>query len=157
LLPYSYLGIQWLIIEFCRSSENDEDRHLQRKLHPATAPDRSRLDRGAQARRHVLAGDEGPGQDFPAEAIKKAGYHATFRGMKGYNGVATLTREAPEKIIFGLHEGPDNEDFRIMQTVVSGIPIINSYVPQGYSITSEKYALKLAWFSAPASLFRHGA
>jgi exodeoxyribonuclease-3 len=85
-------------------------------------------------------------QDFPAEAIEKAGYHATFRGMKGYNGVATLTREAPEKVIFGLHEGPDNEDFRIIQTVVSGIPIINSYVPQGYSISSEKYALKLAWF-----------
>ena len=31
-------------------------------------------------------------QDFPAEAIEKAGYHATFRGMKGYNGVATLSR-----------------------------------------------------------------
>jgi exodeoxyribonuclease-3 len=30
--------------------------------------------------------------------------------------------------------------------VVGGIPIINTYVPQGYSITSEKYALKLAWF-----------
>jgi exodeoxyribonuclease-3 len=85
-------------------------------------------------------------QDFPAEAIKRTGYHATFRGMKGYNGVATLTREAPEKVIFGLHEGADNEDFRIIQTVVSGIPIINTYVPQGYSISSEKYALKLAWF-----------
>jgi exodeoxyribonuclease-3 len=30
--------------------------------------------------------------------------------------------------------------------VVSGIPIINSYVPQGYSISSEKYRLKLEWF-----------
>jgi len=30
-------------------------------------------------------------QDFPAHAIQKAGYHATYRGMKGYNGVATLT------------------------------------------------------------------
>jgi len=92
-------------------------------------------------------------EDFPAEAIEKAGYHATFRGMKGYNGVATLTREAPEKVIFGLHEEPDNEDFRIIQTVVSGIPIINSYVPQGYSISSEKYALKLAWFQRLRAYF----
>src|SRR4029077_14317985 len=69
-------------------------------------------------------------QDFPADAIQKAGYHATYRGMKGYNGVATLTRIAPEKVVYGLHTGPDNEDFRIIQTVVSGIPIINSYVPQ---------------------------
>jgi exodeoxyribonuclease-3 len=85
-------------------------------------------------------------QDFPVEEIRKAGYHSSFRGMKGYNGVATLTRTAPEKVIHGLHEGPDNEDFRIIQTLVGGIPIINSYVPQGYSISSEKYALKLAWF-----------
>jgi exodeoxyribonuclease-3 len=85
-------------------------------------------------------------QDFPVEAIGKAGYHATYRGMKGYNGVATLTRSLPDKVVYGLHDGPDNEDFRILQTVVSGIPIINSYVPQGYSISSEKYAFKLAWF-----------
>ena len=66
--------------------------------------------------------------------------------MKGYNGVATLTRAMPEKVIYGLHEGPDNEDFRIIQTIVNGVPIINTYVPQGYSISSEKYAFKLAWF-----------
>ncbi len=35
---------------------------------------------------------------------------------------------------------------RILQTVVDGIPIINTYVPQGYSISSEKYAFKLDWF-----------
>jgi len=85
-------------------------------------------------------------QDFPAEAIRNAGYHPSYRGMKGYNGVATLTRTPPEKVIYGLHEGPNNEDFRIIQTVVSGTPIINSYVPQGYSISSEKYRLKLEWF-----------
>src|SRR5580704_7620811 len=84
--------------------------------------------------------------EFPADAIRDAGYHASFRGMKAYNGVATLTRTLPEKIVYGLHEGADNEDFRIIQTVVSGVPIINSYVPQGYAIASEKYALKLAWF-----------
>ena len=85
-------------------------------------------------------------QDFPVDAIREAGYHASFRGMKAYNGVATLTSTPPEKVIHGLHEGEDNEDFRIIQTVVGGVPIINAYVPQGYSISSEKYAYKLAWF-----------
>ena len=84
--------------------------------------------------------------DFPADAFLDAGYHAVFRGMKGYNGVATLSRQKPERVVHGLHEGPDNEDARILQTVIEGIPIINSYVPQGYSIRSEKYAFKLAWF-----------
>jgi exodeoxyribonuclease-3 len=66
--------------------------------------------------------------------------------MKAYNGVATLTRSEPDKVIHGLDEGSDNEDVRILQTVVDGIPIINSYVPQGYSIDSEKYTFKLVWF-----------
>lgn len=85
-------------------------------------------------------------QDFPVDAIRAVGYHSTYRGMKSYNGVATLTREEPSKVIYGLHEGPDNEDFRIIQTVVAGIPIINSYVPNGESIKSEKYTYKLTWF-----------
>jgi exodeoxyribonuclease-3 len=85
-------------------------------------------------------------QDFPVDAIRQAGYYSTYRGMKSYNGVATLTRVEPAKVVFGLHEGPDNEDFRIVQTVVEGIPIINSYVPQGHSISSGKYTYKLAWF-----------
>lgn len=84
-------------------------------------------------------------QDFPADATRKAGYHVAYRGMKAYNGVATLTLGEPEKVVHGLHEGPDNEDFRIIQTVINGIPIINSYVPQGYAVDSEKYVLKLAW------------
>jgi exodeoxyribonuclease-3 len=85
-------------------------------------------------------------QDFPVHAIQEAGYHATYRGMKAYNGVATLTRTAPEKVVYGLYEGPDNDDFRIIQTVIGGIPIINTYVPQGYSIESQKFTFKLAWF-----------
>ena len=33
-----------------------------------------------------------PDSEFPAAAFRDAGYHAAFRGMKGYNGVATLAR-----------------------------------------------------------------
>ncbi len=91
--------------------------------------------------------------DFPAAAIREAGYHATFRGMKGYNGVATLTRNAPEEVLYGLHEGADNEDVRIILTVVNGVPIVNSYVPQGYAVDSEKYAFKLAWFKRLRTYF----
>jgi exodeoxyribonuclease-3 len=83
--------------------------------------------------------------EFPVEEIQQAGYHAAFRGMKSYNGVATLTREKPDAIVYGLREEPDAEDVRILQTVVRGIPIINTYVPQGQSITSDKYVQKLLW------------
>ncbi len=85
-------------------------------------------------------------EDFPAGVLRAAGYHVSFRGKKAYNGVATLTRDPPELVLHGLREGADNEDDRILNTVVHGIPIINTYVPQGYSIKSEKYAFKLEWF-----------
>src|SRR5205823_3652520 len=84
--------------------------------------------------------------DFPVTEVEHGGYHASFRGMKGYNGVATLTREKPEKVVYGLRDEPDPEDVRILQTVVRGTPIINTYVPQGQSIISEKYVAKLLWF-----------
>jgi exodeoxyribonuclease-3 len=95
-----------------------------------------------------------PDEEFPAAAIREAGYHVAFRGMKGYNGVATLTRDEPERVVHGLHEGPDNEDFRILQVVVRGVPIVNSYVPQGFRINTDKYIYKLEWFQRIRRYFR---
>ena len=85
-------------------------------------------------------------KDFPLAAFADTGYHITYRGMKAYNGVATFSREKPERVIHGFCEGPDSEDFRILQTVVNGVQIINTYVPQGFDITTPKYQYKLAWF-----------
>jgi exodeoxyribonuclease-3 len=84
--------------------------------------------------------------DFPADALRAAGYHPRFRGEKGYNGVATLTRGEPEAVFHGFREGPDSEDVRVLEVVVDGLPVVNTYVPQGYRVGSEKYAFKLEWF-----------
>jgi exodeoxyribonuclease III len=83
---------------------------------------------------------------FPAEALRAAGYYARFRGIKAYNGVATLTRAEPEAVLYGFEPGPDSEDVRVLEVVVCGLPIVNTYVPQGYRVTSEKYQFKLNWF-----------
>lgn len=106
------------------------------------------LDWVAQNRPDVLCMQETKVEDefFPAEALRSAGYEVFFRGRKSYNGIATLTRTHPEQVLHGLYEGPDNEDDRILLTVVHGLPIVNTYVPQGYRISSEKYAFKLEWF-----------
>jgi exodeoxyribonuclease III len=45
-------------------------------------------------------------QDFPVDAMRTAGYHATYRGMKGYNGVATLTRMPPSTSSTDSTRGP---------------------------------------------------
>lgn len=85
--------------------------------------------------------------DFPQDDFTKAGYIVNFRGMKSYNGVAILTREEPSEVIHGFNKGKDSEDFRIIQVLVNGVRIINTYVPQGYDIESEKYQYKLKWFA----------
>ena len=85
-------------------------------------------------------------QDFPEQAFADAGYFVHYRGMKSYNGVATITREKPSEVIYGFKKGGDSEDFRLLQVTVQGVRIINTYVPQGYDITSEKYQYKLKWF-----------
>jgi len=83
---------------------------------------------------------------FPESAFRDAGYHSRYRGMKSYNGVATLSRKEPESVLYGLEEGPDSEDVRVMETVVDGLPLVNSYVPQGHKVGSDRYAFKLAWY-----------
>jgi exodeoxyribonuclease-3 len=85
--------------------------------------------------------------EFPLLELRAAGYHVTFRGRKAYNGVATLTREEPEAVLHGLEEGPDAEDDRILMTVVRGVPIVNTYVPQGHKVGTDRYSFKLAWFA----------
>lgn len=84
--------------------------------------------------------------DFPALDLLAAGYHASFRGQKGYNGVATLTRGEPNEVFYGFHPGPDIEDVRALEVSVDGVTIVNTYVPQGYRIGTDKYAFKLDWF-----------
>lgn len=84
--------------------------------------------------------------EFPADALRDAGYHAHFRGEKAYNGVATLTRSTPESVFYGFDEGPAIEDVRMIEVVFAGVPVVNTYVPQGFRVGSEKYAFKLEWF-----------
>jgi exodeoxyribonuclease III len=84
--------------------------------------------------------------DFPASVFRDVGYYSSFRGMKGYNGVATLSRREPQSVTHGLCAGPDSEDVRILEAVIAGLPIVNTYVPQGFRVGTDKYAFKLEWF-----------
>lgn len=85
--------------------------------------------------------------EFPALAFATCGYHLTYRGMKSYNGVAVLSRTPPEEVHYGFDDGGQSDDARLLRVVVEGIPIINTYVPQGFEIISPKYAYKLEWFT----------
>jgi exodeoxyribonuclease-3 len=85
--------------------------------------------------------------EFPKEGFEKLGYGCLFRGEKGFNGVATLSREPHELLRFGLDDGEPPDEARLILVEVSGISILNTYVPQGTTPDSERFQYKLRWLS----------
>src|SRR5213593_4717936 len=59
--------------------------------------------------------------EFPLLALAPSGYVVTFRGMKSYNGVAILSRQKPEAIAYGLDDGGEPDETRIIRVVIEGI------------------------------------
>jgi exodeoxyribonuclease-3 len=95
-------------------------------------------------------------RDFPADAFRRSGYHVVFRGQKSYAGVALVSREEPEEVAFGLDDGGEPDEARLIRARVAGIAVINTYVPQGRSADSPHFAYKLEWLLRCRGLFeRH--
>ena len=84
--------------------------------------------------------------DFPQEPFQKLGYHCTIWGQKSYNGVAILSKSPPDKVSRGFGDRDAAEEPRLIAATIHGIPIVNTYVPQGYAPDSEKFQYKLEWF-----------
>ena len=91
--------------------------------------------------------------NFPASAIEEIGYHAAFRGEKSYNGVAILSKAPIESVRFGLDDGGPTDEARLIVGEVRGIPIVNTYVPQGRDPEHEMFAYKLEWFARLRAYF----
>jgi exodeoxyribonuclease-3 len=86
-------------------------------------------------------------ENFPAEAIEAAGYHAVFSGQATYNGVAFLSRERPEDVVRGI---PDFDDphRRVIAGTFGDTRVINLYVVNGKAVGDPKYDWKLEWLDA---------
>lgn len=93
--------------------------------------------------------------DFPQEAIEEAGFHVAFRGQKSYSGVAVISREEPQDIRYGFDRGDEEErdEPRLIRAVIRGIPMVNTYVPQGRSPDDPEFQYKLEWFDRLRDLF----
>ena len=81
---------------------------------------------------------------FPVSDILAAGYQAVFSGQKTYNGVAILSLQAPQEVTMGIADFDDPQK-RVISAVIDGVRVICVYIPNGESVTSEKYGYKLDW------------
>jgi exodeoxyribonuclease-3 len=95
-------------------------------------------------------------KDFPAKPFQEAGYHVIFRGQKSYSGVAIVSRKEPQEAVYGFDDGGEPDEPRLARAVIDGIPIVNTYVPQGRDADSEHFQYKLTWLGRMRELFeRH--
>lgn len=86
-------------------------------------------------------------RDFPAEAIRDAGYGAVLRGQKSWNGVAILAKGAEPVLTRPRLPGdPGDIQSRYIEAAVNGVLIASIYLPNGNPQPGPKFTYKLAWF-----------
>ena len=88
-------------------------------------------------------------KDFPELAFNELGYKSFFHGEKSYNGVAVLVKDLENvRVNFGFNDGEANNfETRVLTLRYENLVILNTYVPQGKSITSQDYEIKKGFFA----------
>ena len=92
---------------------------------------------------------------FPLEPFLQRGYQVQFYGQKAYNGVALISRMPVEDVRMGfsaeLIDDDEAEELsaqkRVISALIDGVRVVNLYVPNGSSLSSDKYNYKLTWLS----------
>ena len=94
---------------------------------------------------HVVCLQETKVEDsqFPLWELNQSGYESVFYGQKSYNGVAILSKEPIKEVQKGFRNGYDPENARLIAATISGVRLINVYVPQGQTTESDKFQYKL--------------
>lgn len=84
-------------------------------------------------------------ENFPADALKAAGYESAFMGQKSYNGVAIISKFPITDVQRNFLDDDDDSPKRMIAGTVSGIRIVNTYIPNGTELGTDKFTFKLDW------------
>ncbi len=98
-----------------------------------------------------------PDEHFPITAVNDAGFkHVHFHGMKGYNGVAILSRKPFENP--QIHHRVGKEDCRHISVTINGFELHNIYIPAGGDEPdreiNEKFGHKLDFVDEISNFFK---
>jgi exodeoxyribonuclease III len=99
--------------------------------------------------------------EFPADAIRQAGYHAVWHGEKRWNGVAIIARWAPVVTRLDLPGDVSDGQCRYLEAAINGVLVASIYGPNGNPQPGRKFDYKLAWLERlnahAAELYATGA
>ena len=91
---------------------------------------------------------------FDTESFAAAGYKSVASGQKTYNGVAVISRSDATDVVTDF-PGFDDPQRRILAATIDGVRVVNLYIPNGHSVSSEKYEYKLGWLAALRDFLAH--
>ena len=97
--------------------------------------------------------------EFPEDFFAALGYQSRYKGMKSYNGVAVVSKFAPDEAAFGLGDGaaaPEKEESelaRVARVRFGELNIVNTYIPQGKELDNPDYPYKLAFIGRVRAMF----
>lgn len=105
------------------------------------------LDWLAANRPDVLALQETKCDDekFPVSDFQDIGYQVAAHGMKSYNGVALVSPSPAREVQCSFSPSHLPIDCRLIAGTFDGIRVINTYVPNGTKIGTDKFLYKLEW------------
>ncbi|MEY2482383.1 MAG: exodeoxyribonuclease [Verrucomicrobiota bacterium] len=86
-------------------------------------------------------------EQFPELDLRSAGYHSAFHGQKSYNGVAILSRTAPQDVRAALCDEEVDPQARVIAATVGAVRVYSIYAPNGQAVGSPAYDYKLRWYA----------
>lgn len=83
--------------------------------------------------------------NFPFAVLNEAGYQTAFHGEKSYNGVAILSKYDIADVQKNFPDDEADAPKRLIAATINGVRIVNTYIPNGTELWTDKFAFKLDW------------
>ena len=85
-------------------------------------------------------------EQIPTLSFREMGYDGYYFSAqkKGYSGVAILTKQKPEKVVYGMNIPKYDDEGRFLRADFGDLSIVSVYHPSGSS-GEERQAFKMQW------------
>lgn len=92
-------------------------------------------------------------ENFPLQPIIDAGFEVAFFGQKSYNGVAIISKHEIADVQKGFADDDDESPKRLIAATIKGVRIVNTYIPNGTELWTDKFTFKLDWLQRLRRMF----
>lgn len=92
-------------------------------------------------------------EKFPRLELLEKGYNSAFMGQKSYNGVALVSPHSIEAVQYNFPDDTEDSPKRLIAGTVKGVRIVNTYIPNGTELWTDKFKFKLDWLQRLRKFF----